>query len=709
MLLIVALFSLTGARAQQALPYTYGFENNDLTGEGWTLQGTNNNQYTGIGQYDAQNGSYGFLFYYTESQNTTAYLISPVLTGGDLGVNVSFGYRNHSATSWGTTTNYPEKFQVGYITDESVTDAGAFTYGDVIIATTASWEQYSRIFPAGTKRIAIKYIYTDGYYLSLDDFSFESAVGPLGTVVINGSQEFDDDTQITITGGVDGATILYSIDEGLSWKTYPSNGFNLDKTAMVIAKQTKEGMEDGPETEKFFLKSSDIAHFTWNLTTNPSTYTTVATDGSRVDWVCTGVPGATMTLARSSQTAANAYLGGTDGHNYTRFYNGQTLTIAPVNGFAVSSIQITAAANVNNLISYMNLTNATMTNSGNVVTITPIDDTQPVVATFTNANSIIGRERPIQVSGVNVDYYATSSPFIAIATMNEEENVTTSAAVPTTTLETHYNKVDSTSAVAVLCDKNGNAASYDWITVGLTDDDNKDLTYSITKPNTTLAERIAYVKVTGNRNYPDEQGNPVVVSSPIIKVTQAKPYTVKVGPVGYTTFVAPADVEFPEPLIAYIVYEQNGTAVKLSERASVPAGTAVVVKSEETLTETKEYALLLTTEPENVDGNLLIAATRPFAPGEEERYKYYCLANKSRGVGFYPVAVGVTIPAGKAYLVDTSTTAKEFLGFDFDDPTGINDVNDNLNFNEGIYNLAGQRLQKMQKGINIVNGKKILF
>ena len=27
----------------------------------------------------------------------------------------------------------------------------------------------------------------------------------------------------------------------------------------------------------------------------------------------------------------------------------------------------------------------------------------------------------------------------------------------------------------------------------------------------------------------------------------------------------------------------------------------------------------------------------------------------------------------------------------------------------GIYNLAGQRLEKMQKGINIVNGKKVMI
>jgi hypothetical protein len=43
-----------------------------------------------------------------------------------------------------------------------------------------------------------------------------------------------------------------------------------------------------------------------------------------------------------------------------------------------------------------------------------------------------------------------------------------------------------------------------------------------------------------------------------------------------------------------------------------------------------------------------------------------------------------------------------------DDPTGIEDLNVDVNFDEPIYNVAGQRLNKMQKGINIVNGKKIL-
>ena len=41
-----------------------------------------------------------------------------------------------------------------------------------------------------------------------------------------------------------------------------------------------------------------------------------------------------------------------------------------------------------------------------------------------------------------------------------------------------------------------------------------------------------------------------------------------------------------------------------------------------------------------------------------------------------------------------------------EDPDGIETVNVNVNDNI-IYNLSGQRMSKLQKGINIVNGKKI--
>lgn len=48
-----------------------------------------------------------------------------------------------------------------------------------------------------------------------------------------------------------------------------------------------------------------------------------------------------------------------------------------------------------------------------------------------------------------------------------------------------------------------------------------------------------------------------------------------------------------------------------------------------------------------------------------------------------------------------------------EDPDGIStiDFNDNVNVNlnnGGIYNLSGQRLSRLQKGLNIINGKKIV-
>ena len=45
-----------------------------------------------------------------------------------------------------------------------------------------------------------------------------------------------------------------------------------------------------------------------------------------------------------------------------------------------------------------------------------------------------------------------------------------------------------------------------------------------------------------------------------------------------------------------------------------------------------------------------------------------------------------------------------------EDPDGISTIeHSTLNIEHSIYNMAGQRLSKPQKGINIVNGKKILF
>ena len=166
----------------------------------------------------------------------------------------------------------------------------------------------------------------------------------------------------------------------------------------------------------------------------------------------------------------------------------------------------------------------------------------------------------------------------------------------------------------------------------------------------------------------------------------------------------------------------NNTWLDLIEvENTIPAYTAVVLKGEPAV---YEFAIdKIKVKPEGaldvyddeVDGsealvkedvienNVLKGTLEPI----EAAGKYILAKPEGEVIGFYLAETG-TIAAGKAYLeYDGSSDIKGFR-FNFDDATGIANVEKNVEKNGLIYNVAGQRLNKMQKGINIVNGKKIL-
>ena len=145
---------------------------------------------------------------------------------------------------------------------------------------------------------------------------------------------------------------------------------------------------------------------------------------------------------------------------------------------------------------------------------------------------------------------------------------------------------------------------------------------------------------------------------------------------------------------AYVATLQK-TWLNTAEVANVPAGTPVILKG-------TYYNKLAQDLPAiNVDNDLkgTDAAT------EADGTMYILAKPEGEEIGFYK-AEG-TIPAGKAYY--QSTAGVKAFYFSGDDATGIDSLTPALSEGEGaIYNLAGQRLGKMQKGINIVGGKKIL-
>ena len=139
----------------------------------------------------------------------------------------------------------------------------------------------------------------------------------------------------------------------------------------------------------------------------------------------------------------------------------------------------------------------------------------------------------------------------------------------------------------------------------------------------------------------------------------------------------------------------NTSWLDLNEIDNIPAGTPVILKG-------SYYNKLAADLPAiNVANDLKGTDADTVADGT-----MYILANGSNGVGFYQATTGSIIAAGKAYYQSTSGVKAFF--FDGDDATGIADLKDLKDSKDLIYNLAGQRLGKMQKGINIVGGKKVL-
>ena len=174
--------------------------------------------------------------------------------------------------------------------------------------------------------------------------------------------------------------------------------------------------------------------------------------------------------------------------------------------------------------------------------------------------------------------------------------------------------------------------------------------------------------------------------------------TVTIGEALYATYVAPVDVDFTGTEVSAFAAQAMDGYVHLEPVTTVPAGTAVVVKADAAGT----YNVNTTTGASlGATKNELIAATADVTADGTQ----YILAKQDNEVGFAQATTG-TIAAGKGYLQFT-TAVKAFYPFAGNDATGISGI-EAINGDAPIYNIAGQRLGKMQKGINIVGGKKVL-
>lgn len=114
-------------------------------------------------------------------------------------------------------------------------------------------------------------------------------------------------------------------------------------------------------------------------------------------------------------------------------------------------------------------------------------------------------------------------------------------------------------------------------------------------------------------------------------------------------------------------------------------------------------------ETENVKEGLLTGVLKDGCNVPEGSY---ILSKKNDRMGFFQIGTGTTYPAAKykCYLtLSTQQNAPKALYFDENDATtAISEIFGGQNGKVEIYDLAGHRLNSLQKGVNIVNGKKII-
>ena len=142
----------------------------------------------------------------------------------------------------------------------------------------------------------------------------------------------------------------------------------------------------------------------------------------------------------------------------------------------------------------------------------------------------------------------------------------------------------------------------------------------------------------------------------------------------------------------------------------IPANTAVVLVNEAADASTILNMTDGLTPVVSESANLLKGTLVPMRLDLGDSTNFYSLGKNDNKIGFYKFTDGtITLGANKAYL-DTPAPANPVKGFtfDFDDATGIVSPLGETEEGAAIYNLAGQRLSKSVKGINIINGKKVL-
>lgn len=176
------------------------------------------------------------------------------------------------------------------------------------------------------------------------------------------------------------------------------------------------------------------------------------------------------------------------------------------------------------------------------------------------------------------------------------------------------------------------------------------------------------------------------------------------------TYSSPFPVNLPDGVDAYIAKQDGENIVLQKITGALPANTGVILSSETAATPYIPTAR--TTEPlaTETEGNMLVKTDGNAVP---DNVNAYILSQNSGTAVFKKLMSGASnrkIKQYKAYLELNDAQSAQLMKFAFagSDLTGIQNVTETSAKSKTAYDLAGRKVGKLQKGIYIVNGKKVI-
>ena len=188
------------------------------------------------------------------------------------------------------------------------------------------------------------------------------------------------------------------------------------------------------------------------------------------------------------------------------------------------------------------------------------------------------------------------------------------------------------------------------------------------------------------------------------KVTSLPITMNKVDDAYYATVNLPVAVEIPSGLSAYSATASGNlmSLTKVVEDGVLAANTPVVLYSK---SDVDELTISGETGSSPAGDNELSGTISAIAVTAKQNYVLNCVDGE---VGFYKFS-GTVMPGFKAYLTSANAASVKAFAFSFEDVEDAIRAIESENSGLEIYDIAGRRVRRAQKGLYIVNGKKVMY